>query len=131
MHSLDSSQTVLTMSEHPEPVLTAASGDAITVETLDCFSNGRESDNDLRRSAGWDQVSAATGPIGRTGASPGGTLRVDVLDIVVEDQGTMTTRPDVGVLPGTVEERTKKVPVIDGHVQFDESYSFGIDPMIG
>ena len=119
------------MSEHHEPVLTVDSGDAITVETLDCFSNALQSETDLFSSVGWDQVNPATGPISIKGASPGDTLRVDVLDIVVEDQGTMTTHPDLGVLPGTVEERTKKVPVIDGHVQFDESYSFGIDPMIG
>ena len=131
MHSLDSSQTVLTMSEHHEPVLTVDSGDAITVETLDCFSNALQSETDLFSSVGWDQVNPATGPISIKGASPGDTLRVDILDIVVEDEGTVATHPDFGALPGTVEERTRKVPVIDGYVRFDENYSFRALPMIG
>ena len=86
------------MSEHHEPVLTVDSGDAITVETLDCFSNALQSETDLFSSVGWDQVNPATGPISIKGASPGDTLRVDVLDIVVEDEGTVATHPDFGAL---------------------------------
>src|SRR5699024_10961675 len=131
MHSLDSSKTVLTMSKHHEPALTVSSGEVITIETLDCFSNALQSETDLLSSVVEDQINPATGPISVQGASPGDTLRVDILDIEVEDEGTMATHPDLGALPGAVEERTKKVQVVDGRVHFDENYSFGIEPMIG
>ena len=131
MQTLDATKTVLTMSAKNEPVLTIDSGDEISIETQDCFSNVVQSEDQLFSSVGWDQVNPATGPIAVRGASPGDTLRVDILDIDVADEGTMTTHPDFGVLPGTVEERTKKIPIVDGYVQFDDTYSFPIEPMIG
>lgn len=131
MQTLDATKTVLTMSAKNEPVLTIDSGDEISIETQDCFSNVVQSEDQLFSSVGWDQVNPATGPIAVRGASPGDTLRVDILDIDVADEGTMTTHPDFGVLPDTVEERTKKIPIVDGYVQFDDTYSFPIEPMIG
>ena len=131
MHSLDSNHTVLTMSKDHEPVLSVSSGETIAIETLDCFSNALLSEHDLLSSVGWDQVNPATGPISVHGAAVGDTLRVDILDIEVETEGTMATHPDLGALPGAVEERTKKIPVIDGQVHFDEQYSFPFEPMVG
>src|SRR5690625_96445 len=131
MHTVDATKTVLTMSPQNKHVLTVDSDDVIRVETLDCFSNMIQSETQLFSSVGWDQVNPATGPIAVRGASPGDTLRIDILTIDVSDEGTMTTHPDFGVLPGSVEERTRKIPIIDGNVQFDENYAFPIDPMIG
>jgi len=131
MQTLDATKTVLSMSAKHEPVLTVDSGDEISVETLDCFSNVIQSEDQLFSSVGWDKVNPATGPIAVRGASPGDTLRVEILSIDVADEGTMTTHPDFGALPGTVEERTKKIPIVDGYVQFDETYRFPIEPMIG
>lgn len=131
MQTLDATKTVLSMSAKHEPVLTVDSGDEISVETLDCFSNVIQSEDQLFSSVGWDKVNPATGPIAVRGASPGDTLRVEILAIDVADEGTMTTHPDFGALPGTVEERTKKIPIVDGYVQFDDTYSFPIEPMIG
>lgn len=131
MQTLDATKTVLSMSAKHEPVLTVDSGDEISVETLDCFSNVIQSEDQLFSSVGWDKVNPATGPIAVRGASPGDTLRVEILSIDVADEGTMTTHPDFGALPGTVEEHTKKIPIVDGYVQFDDTYSFPIEPMIG
>src|SRR5699024_5917936 len=124
MQTLDATKTVLSMSAKHEPVLTVDSGDEISVETLDCFSNVIQSEGQLFSSVGWDKVNPDTGPIAVRGASPGDTLRVEILSIDVADEGTMTTHPDFGALPGTVEERTKKIPIVDGYVQFDETYRF-------
>lgn len=131
MHTLDAGSSVLTMSAHHSPVTSVESGDVIRIETLDCFSNSVKTEEDLFSSVGWDKVNPATGPIAVKGASPGDTLRIDILDIEIGDEGTMTTHPDLGVLPGTVEERTKKIPIVDGCVEFDENYSFPTEPMIG
>src|SRR5699024_12137695 len=89
MHSLDSSKTVLTMSKHHEPALTVSSGEVITIETLDCFSNALQSETDLLSSVVEDQINPATGPIILQGASPGDTLRFVILDIEVVYEVTM------------------------------------------
>jgi len=131
MHTLDATKTVLTMSANNAPILTVDSGDVIRLETLDCFSNVILSETQLFSSVGWDQVNPATGPIAVRRASPGDTIRVDILNIAVANEGTMTTHPDFGALPGTIEERTRKISIIDGHVHFDDHYAFPIEPMIG
>lgn len=131
MLSLDATSTVLTMDSENSAVMTIDSGETIRVQTLDCFSNTVTTEKDLFSSVGWDHVNPATGPIFINGASPGDTLQVEILEIEVGDEGTMTTHPDLGLLPGTIAERTKKIPIVNGTVKFDDSYSFKIEPMIG
>lgn len=122
---------VLSMAPHHAPTVTVPSGTELHLTTKDCFSNTMTSDEQLFSSVGWDQVNPATGPIFVEGAQPGDTLKVEIISIEVADEGTMTTHPDFGALPGTVEERTRKVSVREGKVVFDEHLSFPISPMIG
>lgn len=114
-----------------EPVQTVESGETVVVETMDCFSNTITSDDQLFSSIGWDCVNPATGPIAVAGAEPGDTLRVEILDIKVASTGTMTTHPDFGALPGTVEERTRRIAIEDGQVVFNDRVRFPINIMIG
>lgn len=114
-----------------ESVQTVESGETVVVETMDCFSNTITSDDQLFSSIGWDCVNPATGPIAVAGAEPGDTLRVEILDIKVASTGTMTTHPDFGALPGTVEERTRRIAIEDGQVVFNDRVRFPINIMIG
>lgn len=107
------------------------SGDEVTVRTLDCFSNTITDESQLFSTVGWDKVNPATGPIAIHGARPGDTLKVEVLSIEVGEQATMTTHPDFGALPGTVEERTRIVPIRDGKAQFSDDITIPIRPMFG
>ena len=116
--------------DHP-PVATVASGTEVVFETKDCFSDTITSEEQLLSTIGWDAVNPATGPVAVEGAEPGDTLKVEILDIVTAATGTMTTHPDFGALPGTVEERTRRVDVADGMVRFDEHLSFPVNPMVG
>lgn len=131
MHTIDSTPAVLSMAPQHPAAHRVASGAEIVVKTMDCFSNTITSDDQLFTSLGWDCVNPATGPIAVEGAEPGDTLRVDVLEIIVDAVGTMVTHPDFGALPGTIEERTRRVPIVDGHVVFDEAVRLPINPMIG
>lgn len=131
MHVLPADHAVLSLSPAHAPVLTIASGDEVEVTTMDCFSNTIHDEAQLFSSVGWDQVNPATGPIAVEGARPGDTIKVEVLSIEVGSTGTMTTHPDYGALPGTVDERTRRVDVVDGMVRFDEHLAFPIAPMIG
>lgn len=119
------------MSPDQEPQLHIESGDEVTVQTMDCFSNTINDESELFSSVGWDKVNPATGPITVQNARPGDTLKVEILSIEVGDRATMTTHPDFGALPGTVEERTRLVPIRDGKAHFSDTIAIDIRPMIG
>lgn len=131
MSTIGSKDRILAFEPTMLPVAQVAPGEIFTVETLDCFSESIQDESTLFSSVGWECVNPATGPIEIRGAKPGDTLKVEILDIAVGDMATMTTHPDYGALPGSVEERTRKVPVIDGKVHFGDSLSWPVDPMIG
>lgn len=131
MHSIDSHKCVLALSPDQEPRLQVESGDEVTVRTLDCFSNTITDESHLFSSVGWDKVNPATGPIAVNGARSGDTLQVEILSIEIGDEATMTTHSDFGALPGTVEERTRKIPIRDGKAQFTDNITIDIRPMIG
>lgn len=125
------SSAVLSLAPTHTPTVTVPSGTVLTVETLDCFSNTITSEDQLFSSVGWDQINPATGPIAIEGARPGDVLKVEILDIVTADRGTMTTHPEYGAVPGSVVERTRRIDVRDGQVRFSPEVSFPVNPMIG
>ncbi|KGF22710.1 acetamidase/formamidase family protein [Corynebacterium tuscaniense] len=131
MHSIDSHKCILTMSPDQEPRLHIENGDQVTVQTMDCFSNTITDESQLFSTVGWDKVNPATGPIAINGAKPGDTLKVEILSIEIGDHATMTTHPDFGALPGTVEERTRIIPIRDGKAHFSEDIAIELRPMIG
>lgn len=131
MIRIPATNSVLTMSpEHPARHV-VESGATVIIETMDCFSNTITSQDQLFSSVGFDSVNPATGPIAIDGAEPGDTLKIEVLDIVTETVGTMTTHPDYGALPGTIVERTRKFEIENGQVVFNDQVRFATNPMIG
>ena len=131
MIRIGASQAVLTMAPQHEPIQQIESGQTVVVETMDCFSNTISSEDQLFSSIGWDCVNPATGPIAVAGAEPGDTLKVEVLDIVTANVGTMTTHPDYGALPGSIAERTRRIEIEAGEVVFNDKLRFPVNPMIG
>lgn len=131
MIRIGASQAVLTMAPQHEPIQQIESGQTVVVETMDCFSNTISSEDQLFSSIGWDCVNPATGPIAVAGAEPGDTLKVEVLDIVTANVGTMTTHPDYGALPGSITERTRRIEIEAGEVVFNDKLRFPVNPMIG
>ena len=131
MIRIGASQAVLTMAPQHEPIQQIESGQTVVVETMDCFSNTISSEDQLFSSIGWDCVNPATGPIAVAGAEPGDTLKVEVLDIVTANVGTMTTHPDYGALPGSITERTRRIEIEAGEVVFNHRLRFPVNPMIG
>ncbi|MCQ4619001.1 acetamidase/formamidase family protein [Corynebacterium sp. CCUG 59401] len=131
MHSIRPHHCVLSMSRKHRPQLEISSGDEVAVQTMDCFSNTVTDESQLFDSIGEELVNPATGPIAVRGARPGDTLKVEILSIEVGGQATIMTHPEVGALPGTVEERTRLLPVRDGQVYFSERVAIPVRPMIG
>ncbi|WP_368654938.1 acetamidase/formamidase family protein [Ornithinibacillus sp. 4-3] len=123
---------VISMSPEHEAVETVPSGSTVVFEAYDCFSNKLETTADKFSKVGWDKINPATGPLYVEGANPGDTLKVEILDIEIADQGVMATVPGLGSLKNRInEETTKIIPIRDGKAIFSEHIEIPIDPMIG
>lgn len=131
MLRIPASSAIFSMSPAHPAIQTIESGETVLVETMDCFSNTITSEQQLFSTIGWESVNPATGPIAVNGAEPGDTLKVEILEIVTGEVGTMTTHPDYGALPGSVRERTRRIRVSDGQVVFNDTLRFDTNVMIG
>lgn len=123
---------VYTFSKDNTPCATAQPGEMLTFKTLDCFSNRLTDEKTTMRDLdyAYNTANPATGPVFITGAEPGDVLVVDIFDVKVADEGTISTDDHCGPLFETTDYRTKKIPIKDGYAQFND-ISFPIDPMIG
>jgi len=133
MLKISRESSVLSMSASHAQAARAASGDTVIFETFDCFTNNIRTEQDLFHLVGWDKINPATGPLYIEGAEAGDVLKVDILDIQVEEQGVMVTAPGLGPLGEHYgdRERTKILPVKDGEVIFNDKISFPVNTMVG
>ena len=136
MTGSDSIQTINTnvysFDKAHAPAAHALPGEMLRFQTLDCFSNRLTSEEVLpsHLNYGYDVCNPAAGPVYIEGAEPGDILVVEILDIQVASEGTISTDTICGPLADCTVERTKKIPIRDGRAYFNQ-ISFPIDPMIG
>ena len=84
-----------------EPVITIESGDTVEVLTRDVSDNQIGPDSDAGAIAGldWERVYPLAGPIAVSGAEPGDTLAIEVLDLQTQGWGWTAVLPGFGLLP--------------------------------
>src|SRR5699024_6040789 len=110
------------MSPDHAAALHASSGETVMFEAYDCFSNTITTEEHKFSSVGWERINPATGPLYVEEAVPGDTLKVEILDIEIEDQGVMATEPKLGGLKGNItQEVTKLIPIRNQHAIFNRS----------
>lgn len=123
---------VYAFSKDNAPCATADPGEVLQFNTKDCFSNRITDEQttmaDLDYSYGF--ANPAAGPVYVSGAEPGDVLVVDILQVEVADEGTISTDDHCGPLFETTGYRTKKIPISDGMADFN-GVRFPICPMIG
>ena len=125
-------KSVYNFSKDNAPVETAEVGELLMFKTMDCFSNRLATEDDLITDIeyGYDGANPAAGPVYINGAEPGDVLVVEILDVQVAPQGTITTDCVCGPLHDKSVVRTKKIDIVDGVADFN-GVKFPIDPMIG
>ncbi|MDY4510140.1 acetamidase/formamidase family protein [Streptococcus hyovaginalis] len=96
MTTLHTDTVIFAMSKENKPVARAKSGDRVTFETLDCFSNTIKSESDVVSQIDMDHVNPATGPLFIEGALPGDTLKVTIHKITLEERGAVIASPGFG-----------------------------------
>lgn len=99
--------------------------------TRDCFNNQISSENYVIDHLDWDHINPATGPVYVEGACKGDVLKVEILDIEVDQVGTMCALTDNGVLGKDItENQIKRLKVENGYCYFNE-FKLPLNVMIG
>ena len=119
-----------------EPRARVEVGDTSVVETADNFALYREmnSDQDLLTEGPppLAVLNPLTGPIAVTGAEPGDTLIVELVDITVAEKGHIALAVGTGVLKDyTNPPHTKIWQIVDGEAVFNDDIRFPIRPLLG
>ncbi|MFJ9499988.1 acetamidase/formamidase family protein [Brevibacillus centrosporus] len=114
-----------------QPVLTVASGDEVVFETYDCYREQLKAPS-RNQMVALQGLNPATGPVAVHGVVPGDTLKITVISIDLDEEGTMYLRPGAGILRKYVAEpEVKKFRVEGGKVHFNEKHALAVKPMIG
>ena len=122
---------VFALGENKENAIHVNQGEIIEFVTKDCFNNQITSEEYVLDALDWEHINPATGPVYVEGAQAGDVLKVEILDIELENMGTMCCLPENGVLGADITESSiKKVPVQDGFAIFNE-FKLPLNPMIG
>ncbi len=123
---------VYQFSKDNAPCCAAQPGEILLFKTLDCFSNRITGEDVTMKDLdyGYDVANPAAGPVYVEGAEPGDVLVVDIYELQVADEGTISTDDHCGPLFETTGYQTKKIRIEDGFAIFNE-VKFPIKPMIG
>jgi amidase len=131
-HVIPKEQAVFNFGPEMKPILEVDPGAVVTFETHDCFSGQIQTESDMVTEIDFSMVNPATGPVAVSGAEPGDSLVVEILDLQPGPQGVATIIPGYGQLIDLVESPvTKVLPVRDGIVHFNDEIYFPARPMVG
>ena len=115
-----------------EPVLEVDPGATVRFVTNDCFSGQIRSEEDLVTEIDFERVNSATGPVAVSGAEPGDSLVVEILDVQPIEWGVATLIPGYGQLIDRVQAPlTRLFRVEDGWIEMNERVRFPARSMVG
>lgn len=99
--------------------------------TRDCFNNQITSEDYVMDTLDWDHINPATGPVYIEEAKVGDVLKVEIINIELDNEGTMCCLAENGVLGNDITfNQVKKLKVENGYCQFN-NLRLPINPMIG
>jgi amidase len=131
-HRIGREDVVWAFSPDMEPVLEVQPGTLVTLETNDCFTGQIQSEDDLVTEIDFARINSATGPIAVTGAEPGDSLVVELLEVKPAARGFATLIPGIGQLIDQVSAPLTQVFRVEGDtVHMNERISFPLRPMVG
>ncbi|WP_139651306.1 acetamidase/formamidase family protein [Raoultibacter phocaeensis] len=132
MKELSDEKTLFAFAQGLEPAMTVESGETVRIRTKDCFGNQVRSADDVLDEIDWDAINPATGPIFVEGAQSGGVLKVEILDIELDDQTASCTGKEEGVCGDLFGGWSTHLCAIDGDsLVWNESLLIPLNPMIG
>jgi acetamidase/formamidase len=134
-HHLPDEQVHFTWDAGNKPRVVVDSGDTVVVWTRDVSDNQITPDADASVIAGldWARVYPLNGPIGVSGAEPGDTLAIEILDIHTQGWGWTAILPGLGLLPEDFPDAYLRVfDLSDGDVAYlREDIEIPLTPFFG
>lgn len=132
MKELSDEKTLFAFAQGLEPAMAVESGETVRIRTKDCFGNQVRTSADVLDEIDWDAINPATGPIFVEGAKPGGVLKVEILDIELDDQTASCTGKEEGVCGDLFDAwSTHLCAIEDGKLVWNDALSIPLNPMIG
>lgn len=119
-------------SPHLTPAAHAAQNEEIIFETFDCFEGQVRKPEDMLGELDWGHINPATGPVYIEGVKPGDILKVQIIDIVVDEQAVVVCMPGSGAIGDWIQQTEAVImPIHDGAAFYKNRVKIPIDPMIG
>ncbi|MBU3143890.1 acetamidase/formamidase family protein [Clostridium sp. CF012] len=132
MKKINKEQSVFTLSKDHKPVASIISGETLIFETSDCFNNELISEAQSISDVKSEFINPATGPLYVQDAEIGDILKIEIIDIKIDDNGTMTVHSGEGLLGDVYKlDKIKIVPIKDNFAIFNELIKIPVNPMIG
>ncbi|HSJ39064.1 MAG TPA: acetamidase/formamidase family protein [Planococcus sp. (in: firmicutes)] len=132
MHKLSTNDVIYSFSRVNPPVLRVQSGDTVSIETFDCFTDQIQRADQEVSAIDWNRINPATGPVYVEGAEAGDLLKVTIDELEIGSQGVMITGPDLGVMGHRLKTMESKIiPIENGKAIFNEKVHLPLNPMIG
>ena len=117
---------------HLKPAAEIEQGEEVVLQTHDCFEGQIQLPSDLVDTLDWSHVNPATGPVYIKGVKAGDVLRVDLLELQVNDQSSMVTIPGEGALGDLITEMETAILKLEGdQLVFKNKIRIPKRPMIG
>lgn len=123
--------SIFVMDKNNEPVLRAKSGDQVTFETCDCFSDVIKTNDDLVSGIDFSRINPATGPLYIEGAEVGDVLKVKIKEIKLDSQGAIVTSPGLGRISDQIEFEETVICEIKGDYANYKGLQIPLNKMIG
>ena len=124
-------QSVYALGEDLESAIHVPLGKTIEIYTKDCFDNQVTSEDYEMHCFDWNHVNPATGPLYIEGVQAGDVLKIEIIDIDLDEYGTMCAMPEEGVLGKDVEETSFKKVKVEKDFCFFNDLKLPLRPMIG
>lgn len=128
----EKANVIYSFSAQHQPVAELAPGEVIVVETADCYSGQIHQVGQSLEGIDRHKTNPATGPFYISGAEPGDTLAVDIIEIKTAQQGIMLVAPNMGVLDDQVAApELRLIKLHETSISFGEELSLPLQPMLG
>ena len=132
MKKIKKEDCIYSMSKDNKPVLKVHSGDTVVFETYDCYNDQIKSEDQPFSTIKRELNNPATGPLYINEAESGDILKIEIIDIKINDSAVMTLRPDSGVMGDSFyETKSKILPIRDNKVILNDKIQIPVNPMIG
>lgn len=115
-----------------EPCLYCDSGETITFEVLDCYSNALIQEGSVLGKDNPKQSNPMTGPLFVNKAKPGDAIKIEILNIEIGSVGVSVLSDDNEVFKNcNSTSKLKRFSVIDGVVNLTNGIYQNAEPMVG